>query len=304
MHPADMLEANFTGLPPDELRLFFTLTRRTEAPQVVQVETLRILEALGFDPQMVRVPGGPFLMGSTYQEAQRAIARGLKKDWAAWEHPQHTVELSNYFIGKYPITNTEYQTFVWATGHVSPPHWDRDKYPEGKGDHPVVNVSWEDAVAYCQWLSARTGKPYRLPTEAEWEKAARGTDGRIYPWGDSRDHKKLNSAKAGLGDTTPVGQYSPAGDSPFGAADMAGNIWEWCVDWFGSEEYQQRASPIVKDPHGPENGTRRVVRGGAYLSHWVYTRATVRYHHYPDARDSSLGFRVAMSASPAAGGEG
>jgi formylglycine-generating enzyme required for sulfatase activity len=209
-------------------------------------------------PETVRIPAGSFVMGSTDEQVKQAIAAGLPEDWAKAEQPQGTIELSEYFIGKYPVTNAEYQAFVWDTGHGPPDDWDGDDYPEEKGDHPVV-VSWHDAVAYCEWLGEMTGQAYRLPSEAEWEKAARGTDGRIYPWGNEWDETRLNSEEGGPGDTTPVGRYSPGGDSPYGAADMAGNVWEW-------------TRSVYKDyPYDPEDGREdlgaegpRVLRGGAF----------------------------------------
>jgi formylglycine-generating enzyme required for sulfatase activity len=296
LHPADMPDANFTGLPPDELRLYFTLTRSAEAPQVAP--TAEGVPRAVFEPQMARVPAGPFLMGSTDEQVQQAIKDGLDKQFADWERPQHTVELSEYSIGKYPVTNAEYQAFVREAGYQPPRHWDGDKYPEGKGDHPVVNVSWNNAVAYCQWLSEKTGKPYRLPTEAEWEKAARGTDGRIYPWGNDWDPAKLNSAEGGARDTTPVGQYSPMGDSPYGCADMAGNVWEWCADWFDEKEYQRRAASrtTVKDPTGPEKGDLRVLRGGSWGALRDGARAASRSGSYPNGAWDNPGFRVVGAA--------
>ena len=299
MHAAKMPDVNFTGLPPDELRLYFTLTRRAEAPQVAPTEAPHAV----FEPQMVRVPAGPFLMGTTEEQAKQAIADGMQEEQVAWERPQHTVELSEYFIGKYPITNAEYQVFVREAGYSPPRHWDGNKYPEGQGDHPVVNVSWNDAVAYCKWLSEKTGKPYRLPTEAEWEKAARGTDGGIYPWGNDWDSTKLNSRQGGPRATTPVGQYSPAGDSPYGCADMAGNVWEWCADWSDEEEYQRRGKTTVKDPQGSDKGRNRVLRGGSFYNARKSVRAAVRNHSDPDYGLAYDGFRV-VAASPAAGGEG
>jgi len=195
--------------------------------------------------ELVRVPTGEFLMGSD---------KSKDKDAQDNEQPRHRVCVSEFYIGKYPVTNAQHAAFLKVTKHEVPEHWKNGKIPSGKENHPVVYVSWHDADVFCQWLSRETGKTFRLPTEAEWEKAARGTDGRIYPWGNEWDETKLNSAEAGPGDTTPVGQYSPAGDSPYGAADMSGNAWERCADWFDRQEYQRRAKSTVKDPHGPENG--------------------------------------------------
>ena len=163
-------------------------------------------------------------MGSTRAQANQAVKDGLNKDWVTREQPQHTVELTDYFIGKYPVTNSEYQLFIQEVGQPSPRGWSGSQFPEQKGAHPVINVSWEDAQAYCDWLGKKTGKNYHLLTEAEWEKAARGADLRIYPWGDAFDPGKANTAESSIGGTTPVGQYSPQGDSPYGCADMAGNV--------------------------------------------------------------------------------
>jgi iron(II)-dependent oxidoreductase len=122
-------------------------------------------------------------------------------------------------------------------------------------DHPIVNVSWYDAVAYCEWAGVQ------LPTEAQWEKAARGTDGRIYPWGDEWDDSKCNNYETGIEETTPVGSYTQ-GTSPYGVMDMVGNVWEWCADWYDEKYY---ASAPNRNPQGPSAGIRRVLRGGSWL---------------------------------------
>jgi formylglycine-generating enzyme required for sulfatase activity len=235
--------------------------------------------------ELVRVPAGEFLMGSDPVK---------DKDAEDDEQPQHRVYLSEFRIGKYPVTNAQYAAFVRATQHEAPEHWERGEVPSGKENNPAVYVSWHDAVAFCQWLSRETGKTFRLPTEAEWEKAARGTDGWIYPWGNEWDEAKLNSEEAGPGDTTPVGQYSPDGDSPYGAADMSGNVWEWCADWFNGEEYQHRAKSTVRDPQGPKEGASRVLRGGSFLNARSGVRCAVRSGFYPDLRSTLYGFRVVV----------
>jgi len=252
---------------------------------------------LHIEPQLVRVPAGSFRMGTSEEEAKQAIAVGMVEYWVKVELPQHTVDLSEYWIGKYPVTNLEYQAFVKEAGYQPPHRWDGNHHPEGKGDHPVMNVSWNDAQAYCKWLSEKSGKAYRLPTEAEWEKAARGTDGRIYPWGDEFDRNKCNTYEAGIGDTTPVGKYSPAGDSPYGCADMTGNVWEWCVDWFDEWEYRQRAGSTVKDPPGLGNSTYRVLRGGSFVDSRGGARCASRNWRNPVSWYVSLGFRVVVSPS-------
>jgi formylglycine-generating enzyme required for sulfatase activity len=294
MHPPELPDANFAGLTPDELRLYFTLTRRAEAPQAASAEPAR----QSFEPQMVHIPAGKFLMGITWEQMKK-VFREAGRDWEKRvqnEMHQHTVELSEYSIGKYPVTNREYQVFVKETSYKPPQRWDDNQYPPEKGDHPVVNVSWEDANAYCKWLSEKTKKPYRLPTEAEWEKAARGDkEARVYPWGNDFDPKKANTAETGIGDTTPVGQFSPQSDSPYGCADMVGNVWEWCSDWFKGEEYNNRNGGI-KNPQGVA-GLRKAVRGGSWDFDGYLSNVSIRGSTVPSYRYNNLGFRLAAFPS-------
>jgi formylglycine-generating enzyme required for sulfatase activity len=237
-------------------------------------------------PQTVPVPAGSFLMGSTDNDpyADR------------FEKPQHTVELSEYFIGKYPVTNAEYLPFVWDTGRRPPKHWQGQTYPEIKKNHPVVYVSWEDALAYCQWLSKSTGQSYRLPTEAEWEKAARGPDGRIYPWGNQWDAKRCSLFKRGEGGTTPVDAY-PTGISMYGLLDTAGNVWEWTQSLWGKGIKE----PDFKYPYDPTDGREdleakgfRVLRGGSFDGNEKLLRCAFRYWNVPINIHPLIGFRVAM----------
>jgi formylglycine-generating enzyme required for sulfatase activity len=291
-HNSEMPDANFAGMLPDELKLYFTLTRRAEAPQAAPaVETARLV----FEPQVIKIPAGKFLMGSTEKQAQQAIQEGADKVWVKWEQPQHAVELSEYSIGKYPITNREYQAFVRDARYNPPGGWDGDQFPAEKGGHPVVNVSWDDAVAYCKWLSEKSGKSYRLPTEAEWEKAARGEEGRVYPWGDQFDSKNANTSEANLGVTSEVGQFSPQGDSLYGCADMAGNVWEWCNDWFDENEYKDQAGKTAIDPQGPQKGESRVLRGGSFVSYPWNARCAYRNWSYSSLFYLYIGFRVCVS---------
>jgi formylglycine-generating enzyme required for sulfatase activity len=290
LHSPDFPDANFSGLKPDELRLYFTLTRRAEAPKAEPIETPR----QAFEPQMAHIPAGKFLMGSSPEQAEQAIKNGANKDWVEMEQPQHEVELSEYSIGKYPVTNREYQTFVKETKHKPPQSWDGDQYPDEKGDHPVVYVTWEDAKAFCNWLSQKTNKSYRLPTEAEWEKAARGEDGRIWSWGNEFGEVNANTVEAKIGDTSPVGQFSPQGDSPYGCADMIGNVWEWCMDRFDEKEYKNRQGQIIKNPQGPDSGNHRLLRGGSFFFGRI-ARCAFRRGFNPDGTYNFIGFRVAVS---------
>lgn len=273
-----MSDASFTGLTPEDLQLYFTLTRRTEAPAPAVADQPRAV----IEPVMVRIPAGPFLMGSTEGQLKREVA-------AEDEAPQHRVALKEYWIGKYPVTNAEYQSFVRETGHPSPKGWNGVDYPAERGGHPVTSISWQDCLAYCRWLSEKTGKSYGLPDEAEWEKAARGVDGRIYPWGDEFDPKKVNSKERGPGNTTPVGQYSPAGDSPYGIADAAGNVWEWTRSVYKPYPYgrEDRGEPL--DSEGS-----RALRGGAYFNGSTFVRCAVRLRHDPVYRGKFIGFRVVL----------
>jgi formylglycine-generating enzyme required for sulfatase activity len=159
-----------------------------------------------------------------------------------------------------------------------------------------VYISWEDATVFCKWLSEKTNKIYRLPTEAEWEKTARGEDGRIWSWGNEFSKSNANTSEAGIGDTSPVGQFSPQGDSPYGCADMIGNVWEWCTDWSDSKEYKNRRGKLVKEPHGPETGNTRVLRGGSFLNARGDARCAYRDRNYPYLFNDGFSFRVAVSS--------
>jgi formylglycine-generating enzyme required for sulfatase activity len=225
------------------------------------------------EPELVRIPAGPFLMGTSDRQMRQMRAR---LDWAkGWifedEQPQHRVRLPAYQISRYPVTNAQYAAFVQATAHDVPSSWSDDRPPREIAGHPVANVSWHDAQAYVAWLRERTGQPYRLPTEAEWEKATRGTDGRIYPWGDqSPDESRCNFAGQ-VGDTTPMGRYSPQGDSPYGCADMAGNICEWCRSLH--RPYPYRAGDGREDLQADGS---RVVRGGSFVNNQWFVRCASR----------------------------
>jgi formylglycine-generating enzyme required for sulfatase activity len=227
---------------------------------------------------MVLIPAGEFLMGSTDAD----------KDAASDEKPQHKVYLDAYDIDLTEVTNTMYRACVEA-GVCSKPscsYYD----DSGRAQHPVVCVDWNQAVAYCEWRGAR------LPTEAEWEKAARGTDGRIYPWGESIECDRANygGTYGCVGDTTKVGSY-PSGASPYGLLDMAGNVWEWVQDWYLETFYQN--TPF-ENPLGPSSGEYRVLRGGSWYGNDNYLRVAVRYNLNPTGQISSIGFRCGASPAP------
>jgi formylglycine-generating enzyme required for sulfatase activity len=248
-----------------------------------------------FEPAMLPIPGGEFVMGGEPPAGAAA----------------HTVTVAAFTIGKHPVTNGEYAEFVrqarrpapqaggWTPARVG---WDP---PAGQERHPVVGVSWDDAIAYCRWLAAESGRPYRLPSEAEWEKAARGSDGRRFPWGDAADPARCNCAESGANGATAVDAHSPAGDSPYGCAGMAGNVWEWTNTRWGS----QRAEADYRYPYRHDDGREapeaargpyreyRICRGGSYRTPAAQASCTARTRYAADSHDAQRGFRVAFTPS-------
>jgi len=231
--------------------------------------------------EMVLIPKGEFIMGMKDGDPIGLV----------WATPLRKVFLPSFYMDKYEVTNREYKRFVDATGRKAPfdavhntmYNWKDGKYRENLDDHPVVLVEWYDADAYCKWA----GK--RLPTEAEWEKAARGTDGRLWPWGNVFDRFKANTRDFGVRMTMPVGSF-PEDASPYGVMDMAGNVFEWTASWY--EGY-----PESKYKHPLYGMTYRVTRGGSWLSLAdpdAYTMS--RTAQLPDYIHRSVGFRCAMSA--------
>jgi formylglycine-generating enzyme required for sulfatase activity len=231
--------------------------------------------------QMLFVPSAEFTMGSDAADA------------APSEKPLTRVTLGKYYLSRHLITNAEYEQF--DSSHA------RKRAPGAEDRHPVVYVSSLEAIKFCQWLSARERKRYRLPTEAEWEYAARGKDGRRYPWGnydgrgDLANFADKNTVFAwsdreiddGYAESSPVGSY-PSGASPFGMEDMAGNVWEWCLDYY--EAY--RGTPKI-NPHGPTVGAKRCYRGGSWKSRFNSLRTTARGSNVPSFSCNDLGFRIA-----------
>ena len=247
---------------------------------------LTVTLASGLTMEFVRIPAGEFWMGSDKKKDPQAYGDDL---------PQHKVFLDEYYLAKYPVTNRQYQAFVQAAKVSPPSHWKNGVIPQGKEQHPVVKVSWQDAQAFCSWASQVSGEKIALPSEAQWEKAARSSDGRIYPWGEAAPDAQLCNFNRNVNDTTPVGQYSPRGDSPYGCADMAGNVWEWCADWYEVNEYQQRAKEAVHNPSGPASGYHRVLRGGAWNNVDRYVRTANRSRNTPTYRGNDIGFRCSRS---------
>ena len=256
---------------------------------------------------LVYVPQGSFKMGDNFGDGESR------------ERPVHTVTLDAFYIGKYEVTNAQWRQFrddagyddpiYWPDGRVVPrdqnPYWNQERNhgggTPGTDNYPVQGMNWDAATAYCRWISARTGRNYRLPTEAEWEKAARGTDQRRFPWGNTIDHSFANIDDSQEYDTGQlVGYYDGSrrgdfqtnnGASPFGAMDMAGNLMEWCSDWYRHGYYS--VSSAV-NPKGPETGSFRVLRGGCFFFEGQDARTYARSGAWPSVQCfRMIGFRVA-----------
>jgi formylglycine-generating enzyme required for sulfatase activity len=254
-------------------------------------------------PNLARIPAGEFLMGAPDRNED--------------ERPLHPVFLSEFFIGRYPVTCDEYSRFVRATGYPAPAVrdppavassgdddldafrtlaaqyvWEDEAPPAGHGANPVVLVTSDDAAAYCAWMSDTLSRTVRLPTEAEWEKAARGgVANQRYPWGNEIEPTSCvylsdPEAKRERG-TRPTGTYAPNG---YGLYDMAGNVWEWVSDWYDPDYY---SLSDLKDPRGPQSGALRIVRGGSWVNHDVeMLRCAYRHKVPPDTYTYSIGFRI------------
>ncbi len=227
------------------------------------------------------VPAGKFTMGSDREKDSQAQEN---------EAPQHIVDLPEYAIAIHPITHALYARFVKATGHLAPANWVGEQAPAGKDNHPVVAVSWFDATAYCKWASAETGRAISLPTEAQWEKAARGTHRRIWPWGNTPPTALLCNFDRYRQGTSPVGDY-PQGGSPYGVLDLAGNAWEWTSS--PGRSYPYRA-PTAEEESALD--LHRVLRGGSYFNHADTVRCAYRLFYAPHGARSDFGFRVVLNS--------
>ena len=252
------------------------------------------LPLLPFEPETILIPAGPFLMGSESGE-------GVSK----WETPQHEVTLLDYKIGKYPITNEQYAEFTRQTGRLVSPEagWEGQKPADDKLNHPVMGITWYDALAYCEWLTGQTNgqRQYMLPSEAQWEKAARSTDGRTFPWGNEWDASRCNH---GSDDTQPVDAYGP--QSEFGCYDMTGNVREWTTTLWGKRMVTPDPEfryPWVDDHRRDnllaKNHIFRVYRGGAYSDNVTQLRCSARAGLDPrktGERGKRHGLRVVLKA--------
>ena len=226
---------------------------------------------------MMRIPEGWFWMGCE-----------LGRDD---EKPVHRVWVDAFEIAACQVTNQEYSCFLAATGDLGPLCWNDPAFNHPQ--MPVLAVSWHQAVSYCEWLSRATGKPYRLPSEAEWERAARGgAEHLLYPWGDAPPEQVPDYAKRWKSGPEPVGQYPP---NAYGLYNMGDNVHEWCGDWYDASYYP--SSP-QRNPRGPASGSRRASRGGSWRHHIKVTRSAARSSIPPEFKYADYGFRVAQSCFP------
>jgi formylglycine-generating enzyme required for sulfatase activity len=312
-------------------RLQRRLAELLQSGQLAPLERARAGDTLArlgdphFDPQhwflpagdpllgFVEVPAGQFWMGSD---------KKLDKETFDDEFPRHSLALPAYYIARYPVTVAQFRRFVEET-HTGFDRWQWNPVL----NHPVVGVAWYEALQYCRWLDEKLREEARemgtrdrgmgdeaahrfweglangklavtLPSEAEWEKAARGTDGRIYPWGNQFDPDKANTSETGLGGTSPVGCF-PGGASPYGLLDASGNVWEWTRSLWNKYPYPESGGELAKREDLAAPGiTNRVVRGGAFSYDLRYARCACRYWLDPLLRGRNLGFRVVVSPLP------
>lgn len=254
-------------------------------PTLLQPPTPR----LPFEPEVIFIRSGKFFMGGSPTDPDQEVG----------ELPAGWLDLPAYCIGKYPVTNLEYYEFVKDAGIKAPQkNWEGYKVAKGKEQYPVAGVSWQDAQRYCRWLSEKTGRNYRLPSEAEWEKAARGMESmRIFPWGDEWQPKRCNADKTQI---TAKAEFEP--QTPFGCCDMVGNLREWTSTQWGSQAnqsdypypWQTDGRDTVAEDLDTESAYR-ICRGGTYLSDRRMLRCSAREWVAPDIRLPSNGFRVVMA---------
>jgi formylglycine-generating enzyme required for sulfatase activity len=257
---------------------------------------------------MVLIPAGEFLMGSSQEQIYTYLKDfdGVPFDAFQAEIPQRQIALDVYYIDQYEVSYRLYRQFLESTGRTAPKFWEDDRLHQP--DHPVLGVTWYDATAYCTWA----GK--RLPTEAEWEKAARGPQGNAYPWGSSWDPKRTNTASYWAGKSFPsiakwaewmqtaldqrkagpveIGEFS-SGISPYGVHDMAGNVSEWVFDWYTPYE---RQPTLIHNPKGADSGTMKVHRGGSWSVTSIFARSAYRARENPERGSPYIGMRCAKTA--------
>lgn len=241
----------------------------------MSIPTSSRIAAAVIEPVLVAIPAGWFTMGH---------AQGLD-----CERPPHRVWVEAFSLARTQVTNAEFARYLAETGAAAPPCMAKPEFSDPR--QPVVGVSWFEAVAYCEWLAAMTGRGYRLPTEAEWERAARGgREGELFPWGDAAPHSLPGYTARWRTGPEPVGS-SPA--NAYGLHEMCENVHEWCADWYDAEFY---AHSPQRSPAGPASGTRRASRGGSWRHHVKMSCCHTRSSIPPQFQYADYGFRVACAA--------
>lgn len=280
--------------------------RKSEGIELsVRLEAAEALAEAG-DPRLwhpqdndywVTIPAGTFLMGAQSKDPARG---NYDPEAGKNEFPVHEVALNAFRIGHYPVTVEEYGRFLKDEGYGNQQWWKGGGFGQRTkpGDweeqmrhrsRPLVRVTWYEAAAYCAWAGGR------LPTEAEWERAARGTEGRKYPWGNKApDASRANYGETKVGHASPVGLF-PRGTTPEGIADMAGNVWEWVADWYADDYYRKS---LRENPPGPGTGSARVIRGGSWTFPSGDLRSAYRGRVAPEPRGVAIGFRCAREVIP------
>lgn len=231
-------------------------------------------------PDLIEIPEGDFKMGSLTAQPHSHPS----------EAPQHVCKLPNFYLAKTPVTNEAYALFLAETDHEAPSHWQQTEAQVIQLDHPIVGVSFDDAIVYCRWLSQKHNHLFDLPTEFQWEKAARGpNDARIYSWGDEWAAYRCNSAEHGRNQTTPVTLFASEQQNPYGIYDMHGNVWEWTRSWYSP--YPGSAYRTLK-----YGRSHRVIRGGSFDNDHKACRISQRGRYEPEVKRPYLGFRIASNA--------
>lgn len=288
LYAADTVETGDTGIHtslPDAPTPAPTSTGQNNPPErlpvqpVHQKNDLELLLASGIRLDLVRIPAGRFSMGSKPNDSLSY----------ANERPQSVISLPEFLIGRNPVTNRQYRVYIEATGYPPPRHWLGGNVPAGKINHPVRWISWDNAAAFCRWASQVTGRMVRLPSEAEWEKAARGAHRYTWPWGNQLPDEKRCNCDEWINDTTPVGMFNPQGNSPYGCTDMAGNVWEWTASLY--RNYPYRSNDGREDPESRE---QRTLRGGSFRNPGRLARCSCRHYDFPEFSSDLRGFRVAL----------
>ena len=282
-------------LPGDNLLATITDPTRPLAMRIAAGNLLALAGDPRLDPlvpDMVRIPRGEVEIGLPSEQINAVTARqahlGLDRSWIAKEAPRHRVTLRPYAMARYPVTNAEYRVFLAETDHSEiPSSWAFRRYPMERANHPVYTITADAADAYAAWLAARTGRAYRLPSEAEWEYAAAGPAGLEYPWGPEFDPALANTAECGLLDTSPVGVF--LGASPFGLYDMSGNVEEYTATNYAPYPGGEAVNDHLVQIHGQY----RVARGGGFSRFADLARTRRRPGHNPRSATYAMGFRLA-----------